>query len=372
MNNRADGGVISGELRRKLILASAMVAMFSSGVAASAQSGPVTPQAASPENTALRTNSMTKTADSSSTPANLVAPKSATTMEEKSVPKNQNAGIKVHGRWSLVVRNADGTVSDRRDFENSLDLGGMFILQQLLTGQLVPGAWAISLGAEESGNTGPCSAGSTGSFQPLANNSIYSVTSTGNCTIADPNGYYYYGGPGCANIAGCSANLTMTPLLFTFVESGGVVGSVVLVPNVGVTQSGIQLTGTATALGYGTIDNVASLLTVCADTIQTNSSGPTFTAQTGMNPAATTSATDSPASCYGSHLAGSGAHQLTSLFDGSSSSAGGGSPPFTFNSFGTVFSSTVLNGATSSSSPPSPLSVAPTQTIQVTVLFTFN
>ena len=47
--------------------------------------------------------------------------------------------------------------------------------------------------------------------------------------------------------------------------------------------------------------------------------------------------------------------------------------PFGTNSpVGGVFSSTILNGATATSTPPAPVQVVANQTIQVTVVFTFN
>jgi len=45
--------------------------------------------------------------------------------EETAAPNSAgNQGIKVHGHWVLQVKNADGTLGERREFDNSLVTGG--------------------------------------------------------------------------------------------------------------------------------------------------------------------------------------------------------------------------------------------------------
>lgn len=68
-------------------------------------------------------------------------------------------GVTVHGYWKIDVKNPDGTVVDRREFENALQSPGMgdSLLSQLLTGRAVVGDIGIGFG----GNTS-CS------FIPLA------------------------------------------------------------------------------------------------------------------------------------------------------------------------------------------------------------
>ena len=39
---------------------------------------------------------------------------------EPAAPKGQSEGIKVHGHWVIEVKNPDGKVTTRREFENSL------------------------------------------------------------------------------------------------------------------------------------------------------------------------------------------------------------------------------------------------------------
>ena len=117
-----------------------------------------------------------------------------------------NTGVKIHGHWKIVVRNPDGTVATRRDFENSLDLGGINLLPNLLAGGVTPGAWAIALGAQTAGNTGPCS-GTT--FQLYATSNV-PASSSGNCFIGEPTGIY---AATCASPL-CSPNLSVTVLPF--------------------------------------------------------------------------------------------------------------------------------------------------------------
>jgi hypothetical protein len=59
--------------------------------------------------------------------------------------------IKVHGHWLLQVRNPDGSVASRHEFENSLVTSnnlfaaGPFGLAQLLTGQAYASQWIVAL-----------------------------------------------------------------------------------------------------------------------------------------------------------------------------------------------------------------------------------
>jgi hypothetical protein len=65
-------------------------------------------------------------------------------------PGGTHEGIKVHGHWVIEVRNPDGTLAQRREFENSLSpLQSQ--LQSLLAGNSVVGGWEIVLGYGGSG-----------------------------------------------------------------------------------------------------------------------------------------------------------------------------------------------------------------------------
>ena len=44
-------------------------------------------------------------------------------------------GIQVHGHWTITVRNADGSVAERREFENALEAFGSYLLVYLLDGR---------------------------------------------------------------------------------------------------------------------------------------------------------------------------------------------------------------------------------------------
>src|SRR5208282_2529634 len=71
--------------------------------------------------------------------------------------KGQHEGIAVHGHWTIEVKNPDGTVEKHVEFENSICptqsnthftfTGGALALSLLATGNAVPGAWMIVLGA---------------------------------------------------------------------------------------------------------------------------------------------------------------------------------------------------------------------------------
>jgi len=72
--------------------------------------------------------------------------------EEEDSPKPDTSGsqgIKVHGHWVLQVKNADGTLGERREFNNSLvtngaALSGDLVLGSLLFGDSSSGGLAIA------------------------------------------------------------------------------------------------------------------------------------------------------------------------------------------------------------------------------------
>lgn len=60
----------------------------------------------------------------------------------------RDEGIKVHGHWTIEVRNPDGEVVTHREFENGLVLGaqgGNVFLAQILGRQNTVGAWEVLL-----------------------------------------------------------------------------------------------------------------------------------------------------------------------------------------------------------------------------------
>jgi hypothetical protein len=64
-------------------------------------------------------------------------------------------GVKVHGHWTIDVRNADGTLASHREFENSLLSTGAAILSDILARTLVIGPLSVQLGGTVC--TGGCS-----------------------------------------------------------------------------------------------------------------------------------------------------------------------------------------------------------------------
>ena len=76
-------------------------------------------------------------------------------------------GIKVHGHWTIVVSDPDGTVVSRHEIQNSLANSGRLILPRLLARTATAGAWLISIGTDPLCHPGAsgfleCTIGSTG------------------------------------------------------------------------------------------------------------------------------------------------------------------------------------------------------------------
>lgn len=102
--------------------------------------------------------------------------------EEKPSGDGNHEGIKVHGHWTIDVRNPDGTLVTHNEFENSLaPTNGNSVLLSLLARSSVPGGFQVGL-SNPSG-TGLCGAGvctiseSSQSFS-LGNSSNLVVQST--------------------------------------------------------------------------------------------------------------------------------------------------------------------------------------------------
>jgi hypothetical protein len=75
-------------------------------------------------------------------------PAQSASSRETAPSHGRNEGIKVHGHWTIEVRNPDGTVATHREFENSLIsgiTGGATYLAQILGRQMTVGSWAIFL-----------------------------------------------------------------------------------------------------------------------------------------------------------------------------------------------------------------------------------
>lgn len=51
-------------------------------------------------------------------------------------------GIKVHGHWTIVIRNPDGSIASRHEFENSLSMGDQ-VLAGVLGHTMTVGPWSV-------------------------------------------------------------------------------------------------------------------------------------------------------------------------------------------------------------------------------------
>jgi hypothetical protein len=83
--------------------------------------------------------------------------------EEKPSGDGSREGIKVHGHWTIEVRNPDGSLVSHREFENSLATGangsGSSVLSSILGRANSVGLWDIHLGGSICGTSsapGPC------------------------------------------------------------------------------------------------------------------------------------------------------------------------------------------------------------------------
>ena len=139
-------------------------------------------------------------------PADAAKP-SQVASEGKASPGGPQEGIKVHGHWTILVRNEDGSVASRHEFENALTPGGALALASLLT-QAQPAAptWIILL----DGNTGP---GQSVGFQ--ASTTTQSVNGTVVLTGSKKvpvNGYQLTGVDTNVNITSLGATFTSRDL----------------------------------------------------------------------------------------------------------------------------------------------------------------
>lgn len=78
-------------------------------------------------------------------------------------------GIQVHGHWTIEVRDPDGSLVTRREFENALGNTGPDALAGFLSRATSPGGWAVLL------------AGATGPLSPCGTDSILA-----NCVVVEP------------------------------------------------------------------------------------------------------------------------------------------------------------------------------------------
>jgi len=250
----------------------------------------------------------------------------ATSAEEQEVTasgKPASEGIKVHGHWVLQVKNADGTLGERREFDNSLVTSGYVasgdqILAALLSGNAVAGDPGILL------------------------------IQTSSAFPSDPSKYCVNSGQGiqCYMITTATSPITNTFILFNMTAivspSQNVLNTVVYFsPNVSWVLSG----NFTVPSGLTSISAVQTILPLCA------------------------SASSQLATNFGA-----GANKLS--FTGSSGDLSGDLAPKGCAGNVTLTSTDSLNPAifTSTQIPTSPLPVSATagQIIQVTVTISFS
>lgn len=129
-------------------------------------------------------------------------------------------GIKVHGHWTIVVRNADGSVASRNEFENALFVGaGDALLTAVLSRSASVGHWGVEL----DGPTGsrPCNLAGLPTL----------------CEVIEPNGNQLSG-------AEIFQNLTLQPT-----------GTPV--------PTGLVLTGSAKSTNGGQVTRVGTDIGIC-------------------------------------------------------------------------------------------------------------
>ena len=124
-------------------------------------------------------NSSTKT---QTTAAN-TAKSSQVASDEKVSPSAPQEGIKVHGHWSIVIKNPDGSVASRHEFENSLaPPNGAEFLTQVMARTKTPGFYILSLarsvGGTDACGSVNCSVSEPGAGSPVSTN--LTVTATAN------------------------------------------------------------------------------------------------------------------------------------------------------------------------------------------------
>jgi hypothetical protein len=124
-----------------LVLATVLAVVLASSIAGRAQSGATS--------RAVPTAAPAKTAPAAP------AGQPATASERQ--PKGAHEGIKVHGHWTIEVRNPDGKLVSHTEFENALvQPQGAQALVDMLLGYAVPGGYEILLSNGTGALNGPC------------------------------------------------------------------------------------------------------------------------------------------------------------------------------------------------------------------------
>src|SRR5690349_20637709 len=78
----------------------------------------------------------------------LVAAAPARAQEEKETPRGPGDGIKVHGHWTIDVKNPDGSLASHHEFENALTPKGADTLAAVLSRKITMVGWGVELGSD--------------------------------------------------------------------------------------------------------------------------------------------------------------------------------------------------------------------------------
>jgi hypothetical protein len=159
--------------RRGLLLVALAAMVLSFATVSSAQSG--VPSASSLVEKSAAAGTTTQAPNAVAKPPATSANARASA-EEKPAAKGTQEGIKVHGHWTIEVRNPDGTVDKHVEFENQICpdqtytrpvgtlqtipvsatfQGGVAFFSGLASGQASAGGWAILLATSAEANTAP-------------------------------------------------------------------------------------------------------------------------------------------------------------------------------------------------------------------------
>ncbi|SNS72415.1 hypothetical protein SAMN05421770_10274 [Granulicella rosea] len=178
------------------------------------------------------------------------APIVSSSLPEEAAGKSKDGSTKIHGHWVIEVKRKDGTVKERREFENSY-VGG-YIMGLYLAGFDVPADPAISFSSSTNGPGSVCNGLTT------VNTCIIVESLTAGHGAVDATATYYNS---CTPVpSGCFGGLTAT-----LMPAGGPYTSWVL-------------SGTVTMPASGTFDTVGTSISGCYS--------PGFNSPTNVSPSA--------------------------------------------------------------------------------------
>jgi len=146
--------------------------------------------------------------------------------------KGNQEGIKIHGHWTIEVKNPDGKLVTHREFENSLapSGSGASLLAAFLSAVATPGSWVVEMKDLASDTT------TVSNFIYLTQNNS---PATYECAFAAAEGFT------------CSTNLSVTGPTLTGSTSPSFTGTTLTLAG----SAMIPTTFTAASIGYVETDN---------------------------------------------------------------------------------------------------------------------